>query len=165
MSVQGIAVGGAGVSLGSELPGKLRELAKKGLLSLATAFTNIGASIVTNRMIQAGTAPKFLGWGTGVTPAAVTDLALQTENAPTVGGGRTVGAESRVTTSVTNDTYQVTGTITATLAGPTAQTEAGTFDAATAGNMLLHSVFSALNLNAGDSLTPTFGLKFVPGVT
>jgi hypothetical protein len=131
--------------------------------SLATVFTNAGTAIVTNRMIQAGTAPKNIGWGTGTTAAAVGDTALQTEVAPTTAGGRTVGTESRTTVTNTNDNYQVTGTVTATLAGPTAITEAGLFDAVTAGNMLVHSVFSALNVLAGDSIVFTFGLKFVPG--
>lgn len=130
---------------------------------LATVFTNAGAAIITNRVIQAGTAPKNIGWGTGTTAAAVGDTALGTEVAPTTAGGRTVGTESRVTTTVTNDTYQVVGTVTATLAGPTAITEAGLFDAVSAGNLLIRSVFSALNVSSGDSITFTFGLKMVPG--
>jgi hypothetical protein len=83
-----------------------------GLILLATVFTNAGAAIVTNRMIQAGTAPKNIGWGTGTNAAAVTDTALQTEAAPTTAGGRTVGTESRTTITNTNDNYQVVGTVT-----------------------------------------------------
>jgi hypothetical protein len=128
---------------------------------MATVFTNAGAAIVTNRMIQAGTAPKNLGWGTGTTAAAVGDTALQTEAAPTTAGGRTVGTESRVTITNTNDTYQVVGTITAN--STVAITEAGAFDAVSAGNMLIHAVFSALNFVSGDSLTLTMQLKMVPG--
>jgi hypothetical protein len=144
------------------LPGwdLLKGQIKKGLYALGTVFTNAGAAIVSNRVIQAGTAPKNIGWGIGTTAAAVTDTALQTESAPTTAGGRTVGTESRVTTSVTNDTYQVAGTVTAT--SSLAITEAGLFDAVSAGNMLLHSVFSAINVNSGDSIAFTFGLKFVP---
>ena len=127
---------------------------------MATVFTNAGAAIITNRVIQAGTAPKNIGWGTGVTAAATTDTALTTEAAPTTSGGRTVGTESRVTTSVTNDTYQVTGTVTA---GSTlAITEAGLFDAVSSGNLLIHSVFAAINVVSGDSIAFTFGLKLVP---
>jgi len=127
---------------------------------MATVFTNVGASIITNRIIQAGTAPKNIGWGIGTTAAAVTDTALTTESAPTTSGGRTVGTESRVTTSVTNDTYQVAGTVTA---GSTlAITEAGLFDNVTAGNMLIHGVFGAINVVSGDSIAFTIGLKFIP---
>lgn len=134
---------------------------RKAIKWLATVFVNGGTAIVTNRIIQAGTAPKNIGWGIGTTPAAVTDSALQTESAPTTAGGRTVGTESRVTTTVTNDTYQVAGTVTA---GSTlAITEAGLFDNVTSGNMLIHSIFSAVNVVSGDSIAFTFQLKFAAG--
>jgi hypothetical protein len=128
---------------------------------MAVVFTNAGAAIVTNRIIQAGTAPKNIGWGIGTNAAAVTDTALQTESAPTTGGGRTVGTESRTTVTNANDNYQVAGTVTAV--SSLAITEAGLLDAVSAGNLLSHAVFSAINVNSGDSIAFTFGLKFVPG--
>lgn len=125
-----------------------------------TTFSNAGLAIITNRIIQAGTAPKNIGWGTGTTTPAATDTALVTEAAPTTSGGRTVGTESRATVTNTNDAYQVAGTVTA---GSTlAITEAGLFDAVTAGNCLIRSVFSAVNVVSGDSIAFTFQLKFVP---
>lgn len=139
---------------------KIRDAIRGGLISLATVFTNAGAAIITNRVTQAGTAAKNIGWGIGTTAAAVTDTALVTESAPTTGGGRTVGTESRTTISVTNDNYQVAGTVTA--GSGLAITEAGLFDAVSAGNMLIRSVFSAVNVVSGDSIAFTFGLKFVP---
>lgn len=141
---------------------KVREIVAAGLILLATAFTNAGDAIITNRVIQAGTAPKNIGWGIGTGAAAVTDTALGTESAPTTSGGRTVGTESRTTVTVTNDNYQVVGTVTA--AGTLAITEAGTFDAVSAGNMLIRSVFSAVNVVSGDSIAFTFGLKMVASV-
>jgi hypothetical protein len=115
----------------------IRGMIAAGLISLAVVFTNAGAAIVTNRIIQAGTAPKNIGWGTGTTAAAVGDTALQTEAAPTTGGGRTVGTESRTTVTNTNDNYQVAGTV---VAGSTlAITEAGLFDAVSAGNLLIRA--------------------------
>lgn len=140
---------------------KLRDAVRGGIIALATVFTNAGAAIVTNRIIQAGTAPKNIGWGIGTAAAAVGDTALVTESAPTTSGGRTVGTESRTTVTNTNDNYQVVGTVTA--AGTLAITEAGLFDATTAGNCLIRSVFSAINVVSGDSIAFTFGLKFVPG--
>lgn len=138
----------------------LGDWIRRGLTSLAVVFTNAGAAIVTNRIIQAGTAPKNIGWGVGATAAAVTDTALGTESAPTTAGGRTVGTESRTTVTNTNDNYQVVGTVTA---GSTlAITEAGLFDAVSAGNMLIRAVFAAVNVVSGDSIAFTFGLKFVP---
>ena len=122
-------------------------------------FVNAGTAVITNRIIQAGTAGKNIGWGIGTTTPAVTDTALQTESAPTTSGGRTVGTETRTTTTVTNDTYTVTGTVTA---GSTlAITEAGTFDNVTAGNMIIHAVFSAINVVSGDSIAFTFNLQFL----
>jgi hypothetical protein len=140
---------------------KIRAAIVAGILSLATVFTNAGTAIVTNRIIQAGTAPKNIGWGIGTGAAAVTDTTLGTESAPTTSGGRTVGTESRTTVTVTNDNYQVTGTVTA--AGTLAITEAGLFDATTAGNLLIRSVFSAVNVVVSDSIAFTFGLTFVAG--
>lgn len=134
---------------------------RKAIAWAATVFTNAGAAIITNRIIQAGTAPKNIGWGTGTTTAAVSQTALVTEAAPTTGGGRTVGTESRSTVTNTNDNYVVTGTVTA--GGSLAITEAGLFDAVSAGNMLIRSDFSAINVVSGDSIAFTFGLKMVPG--
>lgn len=149
---------------GTQTDDSIRSLIKKGLTSLAVAFTNAGAAIVTNRMIQSGTAPKYIGWGTGSTAAAVTDTALVTEVAPTTSSGRTTGTESRTTITVTNDNYQVTGTVTSATAGARAIVEAMIADAITAGNCLIRAVFSAVNVDNGDSIAFTFGLKFVPAV-
>lgn len=140
---------------------KVRAWVAAGIIALAVVFTNAGAAIVTNRIIQAGTAPKNIGWGIGTTAASASDTALVTESAPTTSGGRTVGTESRTTVTNTNDNYQVTGTVTA--GGTLSITEAGLFDAVTAGNMLIRGVFSAVNVVSGDSIAFTFGLKFVPG--
>lgn len=140
--------------------GRLRDLIKAGVIALAVVFTNAGAAIVTNRFIQAGTAPKYVAWGIGTTAAAVTDTALQTESAPTTAGGRTAGTESRTTVTNTNDNYLVTGLITAV--STLAITEEGLFDAATTGNMLSHAVFAAINVVSGDSISFSHGLKMVP---
>lgn len=142
-------------------PGFIKGLVGEICGALAVVFTNAGAAILTNRVIQAGTAPKNIGWGVGTNAAAVGDTALQTESAPTTAGGRTVGTESRTTVTNANDNYQVTGTVTA---GSTlAITEAGLFDATSSGNLLTRGVFSAVNVVSGDSIAFTFGLKMVPG--
>jgi hypothetical protein len=90
----------------------------------------------------------------------VGDTSLQTEAAPTTGGGRTVGTESRTTGSVTNDQYTVTGTVTA---GSTLSiTEAGTFDAVSAGNLNIRGNFTAVPVDSGDAIAFTFNLRLVP---
>jgi hypothetical protein len=129
---------------------------------VATVIVNGGQAIITNRMSGAGTEPKNIGIGTGAGTAAVTDTTLFTEVAVdgTGSGSRTVGTSSRVTTTVTNDTYQVTGTVTATAA--LAITNAGLWDNATIGSGSLHfkGDFSVINLAIGDSFVPTFKEKF-----
>lgn len=127
-------------------------------LPAATVITNAGQAIVTNRMIGSGTEPKFVMWGTGAGTAAVTDTTLFTE---TTDEARTTGTSSRVTTTVTNDTYQVVGTITVATSGKTI-TNVGLFDVVTAssGNLYFKSDFTGLALLVGDSITFTIKVKF-----
>lgn len=124
----------------------------------ATVFTNSGRAIVTNRIIGSGTEPKYIALGVGATGAArtavVTDTALSSE----LSEGRATGTGTRVTTSVTNDTYQTVGTITAS--GSRAVDEAGTFDASTSGNMAVSATFPVVNLLSGDSLQLTVQTQF-----
>ena len=152
MSARALAAQG-GISIG--------DMIRKGLINLAVAFTNAGLAIISNRITQAGTAAKNLGWGIGTTAAAITQTALVTESAPTTSGGRTVGTESRTTTTTTNDTNTISGTITAV--SSLAITEAGVFDNVTAGNMLMRGVFGAVNVNSGDAIALTCNLTQVAG--
>jgi len=126
-----------------------------------TVLCNTGVAVLTNRIIQAGTAAKNVGWGNSTSNAAVSDTALGSEQAPTTSGGRTVGTESRVTTTVTNDTYQVYGVVTA--GSSLAITEVGLFDNVTAGNITVHASFPPINVNSGDSIAFTVGTKLIPG--
>lgn len=116
---------------------------------------NGGKDILTNRLIGSGTEPKFIGWGTGGTAEGATQTALVTEVTDTA---RATGTSSRVTTTTTNDSYQVVGTITATTTR--AITEAAMFDAVTAGNMFVRALFTVINLLTGDSIQFTFKVVF-----
>jgi hypothetical protein len=120
---------------------------------MATVLVNTGKAIVTNRIKGAGTEPVYLGWGTGAGTAAVTDTTLFTET-----GSRATGTSTQQTTSTTNDTYQVVGTLTA--AGSLAITNAGLFDASTSGNLFVKGDFSTINLSTGDSIQLTFKTQF-----
>jgi type III secretion system FlhB-like substrate exporter len=120
---------------------------------MAPLLTNAGKDILTNRIIAAGTEPKFVAMGTGATAEAITQTALVTEVET-----RATGTSSRVTTTTTNDTYQVVGTITATTTR--AIQESGLFDASTVGNMLTRGVFTTVNLSSGDSIQFTWKLQF-----
>lgn len=123
---------------------------------MATVVTNAGLAIVTNKLIAAGTEPLNIGWGTGATSATQTGTSLSTEVLVSgVAGGtdHTVGTSSRVTTTVTNDTYQVTGTRTAT--GTVTITNAGLFDAASGGTLFLWGNFGSVALVNGDAIAFT----------
>lgn len=96
--------------------------------------------------------PKFVAMGTGATAAARTaavgDTTLSTQVET-----RTSGTESTVTTTNAGDTYQVSGTITATAAR--AVDEGGLFDAASGGNMAVSWTQNVDNLNTNDTITFT----------
>jgi hypothetical protein len=119
---------------------------------MANVLTDKGRDLITALLVAS--TDKYVAWGTGAGTAAVTDTTLFTESAES----RTAGTQTQQTTSVTNDTYQVVGTITAT--ATRAITNAGVFDASTAGNMLLKGDHSTVNLNTGDSIQYTFKLQF-----
>lgn len=103
------------------------------------------------------TEPVYVGWGTGSGSSAVGDTGLFTEDA-NGGYARISGTSTRVTTTATNDTYQVVATLTAT-AGETI-TNAANFDAITAGNIFVHGDFAGIALNTNDSITFTIKVQF-----
>lgn len=121
---------------------------------MATVLVNTGKAIVTNYLAGgAATQPKYIGWGTGAGTAAITDTTLFTEN-----GSRTTGTASQVTTTTTDDTFQVVGTLTAG-SGLTI-TNAGTFDAVSSGNLFVKGDFTGLALASGDSIQFTIKTQF-----
>lgn len=123
---------------------------------MATVFANAGKAILTNRLKGAGTEPLNVAMGTGAGTSAITDTTLFTEWV----GSRTAGTSTQQTTTVTNDTYQVVGTITATAA--LAITNAGLFDTVTssAGNLFVKGDFATINLANGDSIQFTIKISF-----
>lgn len=125
----------------------------------STAVVNTGRAILTNRIIGSGTEPKYVAMGTGTTAVQLTDTALGGEVE-----SRTTGTSSRTTTSSTSDTYQVTGTVTAT----TSRTigEAGLFDqSALGGNLFVRGVLaSTISLASGDSIAFTFTVQVTSAV-
>lgn len=120
----------------------------------ATVFTHAGKAITTNRIKGAGTEPVHVAWGTGAGTAAVGDTTLFTEASE----ARVVGTSTRETTTQTNDTYQVVGTITAD-AGKTI-TNAGLFDASTAGNLFMKGDFAGVVLALGESIQFTMKVQY-----
>ncbi len=105
-----------------------------------------GREITAKRLKGEGAEPKYLHWGTGTTAPADGNTALQTPRSE----ARVAGTSSIITTTTTNDTYRVTGVLTAQ--SNAAITEAGLFDALTDGNMYIRGTFAVINLEAGDSI-------------
>lgn len=127
-------------------------------------LVDAGRAILTNRIKGAGTEPLNIGIGSGTTAEAHGNTALATEF--TTGtwsgyarlGSGTGATSSQSTTTVTNDTYQVVGTFTAP--GAANVQEAGLFDAATGGNMLVRGLTGGVSLASGDSIQLTIKLTF-----
>ena len=120
---------------------------------MATLLVATGKAIVTNRLNGGGTTPSYVGWGTGAGTTSNTDTTLFTEVLP-----RVSGTVSQVTTSTTNDTYQVVATQTASTSETI--TNAGIFDASTSGNLFAKGDFTGIALNSGDSIQFTFKVQF-----
>jgi hypothetical protein len=123
---------------------------------MAGPFFMDAGKAITAGLVSGVTAllPKYVACGTGAGPADSTATALSTEVETRSGAN----APTRVTTTVTNDTFQVTNTISIT--ATRAITEVGLFDAATTGNMFIGSGISTINLANGDSLQLTFKCKY-----
>lgn len=95
-----------------------------------------------------GTLPaafSYLAIGSGTAAATAADTALETELAR---GAATVSNPDSSTLQLVYDFAAGTGT--------GAVTEAGLFDATTAGHILSHLVFAVMNKGASDSLTITY---------
>lgn len=129
---------------------------------MATLVVNAGRDIITNRVKGAGTEPLNIGWGVSAGTTAATDTTLFGERlvdlTTAAGTDHTAGTSTRQTTTVTNDTYQVVGTRTATGAGTV--TNAGLFDAASGGNLFLKGDFTGIGLASGDSIQFTIKAIF-----
>jgi hypothetical protein len=124
---------------------------------MAPLVTNAGDAVVAGRMFGATPTqvePHWIGWGTTNTAEAKTQTAL----AAAAAEARTVGTSSQVTTTVTNDTHQIVGTITSL----SAQTivEVAVFDALTVGNMYMRGVHGSTVLAIGDSIAYTIKVSF-----
>jgi hypothetical protein len=107
-----------------------------------------GKTFIASRMVGvASTIMGFMELGTGTTAAAVGDTALQTA----IGSSRVALTSGTASTNVV--TYVASfpaGT------GTGAVTEAGVFNAASAGTMLCRTVFSVVNKGAADAMSITW---------
>ncbi len=130
---------------------------------MPVVIVNSGQQIPPKRLAGLGTEPNFIGWGTGAGTTGVGDTDLFSEAASdlvSTSGTRVYGASSAVTTLLTKDTYQVTGTCLAY--GPGTVTNAGLWDDMNigSGNLYLKGDFPGVSLAAGDAIAFTFKVQF-----
>lgn len=107
-----------------------------------------GKTFIASRMVGVGS--NVMGWmelGTGTTAAAAGDTALQTA----IGGSRVALSSG---TSAANVVTYVASFPAGT--GTGAVTEAGVFNASSAGTMLCRTVFSVVNKGAADAMSITW---------
>lgn len=125
---------------------------KTGKIIETKEITNLvvttGRNYIASRMKDAtATAMTHMAIGTGAVAAALGDTALGTE----------LARVALTSTNVTTNSIAYACTFAAGVpAGTNAFTEAGLFNAASAGTMLCRTVFAAINKAAGDSLTITW---------
>lgn len=126
--------------------------------TVKNGITNAGRAIVSGLINGSGSPAAFtyIAVGTGTNAFNATDVALQTESS-TSGLSRAAGSVSTVTTSVTNDTAQVTKTFSVT--GTVAVTESGLFNASSSVTLLCRQTFSAINVVNTDSLQITWKVQ------
>src|SRR3990167_3963193 len=121
---------------------------------MATVYTSVGETVVVD--LIDGTSSTHLdatnakvAWGTGAGVAAKGDTTLFTEASET----RVVPTVSQPTT----DKNRWVGTITAD--GTKTITNAGLFDAASGGNLIIKGDFTGIALTAGDKIEFTIELE------
>lgn len=118
-------------------------------------IVDTGLAYIASRMIDTGSAVvSHMSVGTSSTAAADAQTALVTPLTPRVA----LTSTTNVTTTVTNDSVQYVAAF-----GPAvctgAITEAGLFNALTAGTMIARTVFAVINKGAADTLTITWKIS------
>ena len=120
----------------------------------ATGMAEV-AKLIGTDTTGGATAFDYIAIGTGTVAAVVGDTTLDAEEYRQAGTGTTV------TTTQTNDTFQLQSTFSIT--GSHAITEAGVLNAGSNGVLLCRTTFAALNVVSGDSLTFTFKIQVKQG--
>lgn len=137
---------------------------RQGNLKFDTGFirntiTNTGKAAMAGLTGNTGavSAFTFLAVGTSNTAVSATQTALQAELS-TLGLSRQAATVSRVTTTQTNDTLQLTTTWTSS--GSTTVEEIGIFNASSVGIMLGRALTTSKALVSGDQLVGTYQVIF-----
>ena len=127
----------------------------QGYRFISNLVTDAGKAGVASRINGSGAEAAFtyIALGTGAVAANAADTTLGAESSAS-GLARAAATVSRVTTDVANDTARLTNAFSA--GASLALTEAGVFNASSAGVLLARQVFSVVNLVSGDTYTPTW---------
>lgn len=120
-----------------------RYVTTAGVNYLAATFLNTGEPENFN----------YHACGTGATAENITDTAMGTDS----GVARVSGTQTNPSSNI----YQTVATM--AFVSTKAITEHGIFSASTAGTLLDRSVFSAVNVISGDSITFTYALTLTAG--
>jgi hypothetical protein len=135
-------------------------------MAVSTVLTTKGKGALTlfaSSASPAGPLLKYVGIGSGTTAPDVADTTLQTEatTGTWTGYARPIATVTQVTTSVLNDTIQWAASfLNPGTTAPYPWTEAANFDAVSAGNIGIHSVFDVINLQNGDRGDVNLQLQF-----
>jgi hypothetical protein len=115
-------------------------------LNVTNLVVDTGLDYIASRMKDATeTAMTHMAIGSGTTDPAAGDTALQTQ----------LGRVTLFSTTVTSNSVEYVATFPAGT-GTGAVTEAGIFNASSAGTMLCRTEFAVINKAAGDSMTITW---------
>lgn len=141
---------------------KITIATKEGLVRdesvVKNIVTNAGKAQLALLAGDASATPfTYLALGTSSTAVGASQTALQAELTDT-GLARAAGTVSRVTTTVTNDTFRLTYTWTAS--GTKAIEEVGVFNASSSGTMLSRALTSTKTVNNGETITAVYTLAF-----
>ena len=119
---------------------------------MASIYTDVGENQTADFFDGAGSAPADwkVGWGTGAGTAAKGDTTLFTESGET----RVSLTEAQPSSNINSLTATMTATAARTI------TNAGVFDAATAGNMVIKGDFTGQVLANGDKIDFTISLEW-----
>ena len=121
-------------------------------------ITNAGLAQLALLAGDASATPfTYLALGSGTTAPAASQTALVTEST-TNGFARVAATVSRVTTTQTNDTLQLTTTFTAS--GSATIEEIGIFNASSSGTMLSRALTGSKSFVSGETYTTTYKVKF-----
>ena len=130
----------------------LIKLFKKHILGwhFATVLTDAGEAWIVDKLDETSDLTgDFIGWGTGAGTAAKGDTTLFTEAAE----ARVVGTRTQPSADIIRWVSTITSASGQTI------TNAGNFDASSAGNLIVHGDFTGIVLANGDKIEFTINLE------